>query len=179
MSAEIDAVTRWLNDIVIDLNLCPFAKREVLSNRVRFSLSGAESEKQLLEDLAFELRYLYDYDDVETTLLIHPSVLHDFADYNQFLDLADALIDQLNLRGELQIASFHPDYQFSGTNPDDAENYSNRSPLPLLHILREASLERVIEQHPDTEKIPARNIALLNQIGQQELSRRLQKCDDG
>jgi hypothetical protein len=179
LSTAIDAVTDWLNNVVIELNLCPFAKREVLSNRVRFSLSEANSEKQLLGDLAFELQYLCNHDTVETTLLIHPSVLQDFADYNQFLDLADVLINQLNLRGELQIASFHPDYQFAGTQSDDAENYSNRSPLPLLHILREASLENAIEQHPDTEQIPARNIALLNQIGQQELSRRLQKCNGG
>jgi hypothetical protein len=162
---------------VIDLNLCPFAKREVLRERVRFSLSTVESEERLLEELAFELQHLCDHDDFETTLLIHPNVLQDFSDYNQFLDLADALIDQLGLRGELQIASFHPDYQFSGTSPNDAENYSNRSPVPLLHILREASLEQVIEQHSDTEEIPTRNIRLLNQIGQRELSRRLQKCN--
>jgi hypothetical protein len=116
---------------------------------------------------------------VETTLLIHPKVLQDFYDYNQFLNYADDLLVEMGLEGVYQVASFHPDYQFSDTASDAAENYTNRSPYPLLHLLREASLERAIADTPDAAEIPARNINLMNSIGQDKLKALIQGCLKG
>jgi len=171
----INNVESWLSDIVIDLNLCPFAKREYIKKSIRFSVSPASSEQQLLQDLVIELALLNKKPNIETTLLIHPDVLQDFGDYNQFLDFADQIIEQMGMQGEFQIASFHPDYQFAGTEPNAAENYTNRSPYPLLHILRESSLEKAVELHGDTEQIPEDNIALMNILGATEMAKRLKQ----
>jgi hypothetical protein len=114
--------------LVVGLNLCPFAKRELVQNRVRFAVTDAVTEEQLLLDLQAELELLNSGEVVETTLLIHPKVLQDFYNYNQFLSHADSLLMEMGLVGVYQIASFHPDYQFGGTEPDDVENYTNRSP---------------------------------------------------
>lgn len=162
---HIKSVQQWLEKIVIGLNLCPFAKRELVKNRIRFKVSEAQSEEKLLEDLNAELELIFSNDSIETTLLIISNILQDFNDYNQFLDLADALIQQMDFEGEFQIASFHPDYQFADTEFDDVENYTNRSPYPILHILREASLEKAIDTYPDVENIPEKNIALLKSMG--------------
>ena len=126
------------------LNLCPFAKRELLANRVRFSVTQVATEEQLLAELQGELERLNSDDSIETTLLIHPEVLQDFYCYNQFLDYVDGLLREMALEGVYQVASFHPDYQFGGTEPDDAENYTNRSPYPILQLIREASLEKAV-----------------------------------
>ena len=147
------------------LNLCPFAKRELVKNRVRFSVTKAVTEEQLLVDLQAELELLNSDEAVETTLLIHPKVLQDFYNYNQFLSHADSLLAQMGLNGVYQIASFHPDYQFGGTEPDDVENYTNRSPYPMLHLIREENLERAIANFPESDRIPERNIALLKSLG--------------
>ena len=168
-SAAVLAVRRWVDDLVVGLNLCPFAKTELINERVRFVECPAESEVALLDALATELELLEATPAIETTLLIHPQVLQDFADYNQFLNEVDALLQGMQLDGVFQVASFHPDYQFGGTAVDDAENYTNRSPYPLLHILREASLERVIAAHPDTAEIPLRNVELMNSMGTAKL----------
>ena len=162
-------VRRWLESVVIELNLCPFAKRELINDRVRFEETDAVNEVQLLQALEAELEHLVGNTSIETTLLIHPRVLENFADYNQFLEMADGLLLQMELDGVFQIASFHPDYQFADTHPDDAENYTNRSPFPLLHILREESLARAIERTPDVDQIPLRNIRTMNELGTQEL----------
>lgn len=159
--------------MVVGYNLCPFAKRELMRNSVRFVVSDAETEEALLIDLQEELLRLVNEPAIETTLLIHPSVLADFHDFNNFLDLAEGALSQLELDGVIQIASFHPQYQFGGTKPDDAENYTNRSPYPVLHLLREESLEKAIERYPDTEEIPARNIALMEELGVEALQRLL------
>ena len=159
------SVKKWLENIVIGLNLCPFAKKELIKDRIRFIVTECTSDEALLMLLNAELEYIFANDDVETTLIIMPNYLLDFYDYNQFLDLADGLIQQMDFEGELQIASFHPDYQFADTKTDDVENYTNRSPYPILHILREASLEKAINSYPDVENIPERNIALLRQMG--------------
>jgi hypothetical protein len=172
----IGAVRRWLESVVIELNLCPFAKPELANDRVRFAVTDAASEEKLLMALESELELLQRDDSIETTLLIHPAVLEDFYDYNEFLNFADGLLVQMNLEGVFQIASFHPDYQFGGTDPDDAENYTNRSPYPILHILREESLEEVIADHPDTGHIPARNITKMNSLGHSRLQELLQNC---
>lgn len=158
---------RWLERAVIGLNLCPFAKAAYVKQRVHIAVSRATTAEQLLEDLAHELEDLRDADPAEreTTLLVHPLVLNDFLDYNDFLDTADAALEALELDGEIQVASFHPQYQFAGTEPADAENNSNRSPWPLLHLLREDSIEQAVESYPDVDAIPERNIAMLRELG--------------
>jgi uncharacterized protein len=165
----IEAVRHWVEVMVVGLNLCPFAKRELINERVRFIETQATSEEALLNFLTHELNLLVKDDSIETTLLIHPHVLQDFFDYNQFLDLVDALLKELNVEGVFQVASFHPDYQFGGTNLNAAENYTNRAPYPLLHIIREASLERAIDEYPDVNQIPERNVALMNEMGVSQL----------
>jgi uncharacterized protein len=174
----INPVRYWVINVVVGLNLCPFAKRELVKNQVRFSVTDAVTEEHLLETLKAELELLDHDEAIETTLLIHPNVLQEFYDYNQFLDLADSLLEQMDLVGVYQIASFHPDYQFGGTEPDDVENYSNRSPYPMLHLLREASLEQAIADYPDPEQIPERNIALLKSLGRDKMRALLQACFD-
>lgn len=165
----IRSVQNWVESFVVDLSLCPFAKGVLAENRVRFVVTGAATEEKLLTALQVELELLNRDLSIETTLLIHPSVLQDFYDYNQFLDSADQLLLQMNLEGVYQVASFHPDYQFDSTDPDDVENYTNRSPYPVLHLLREASLERALVEFPDADQIPARNIALMKSLGQDRL----------
>lgn len=172
----IEAVRLWVQRLVVDLNLCPFARRELVKNRVRFIVTDAQNEEQLLRALQVELEQLERDTAIETTLLIHPQVLQHFYDYNQFLDVADQLLVQMRLDGVYQIASFHPEYQFAGTAPDAAENYSNRSPYPLLHLLREDSLERAIASYPDVGQIPTRNIALMNSLGNDKLKALLDSC---
>jgi len=163
----ITATRRWLERAVIGLNLCPFAKAVHVKGQVRVVLSTATTADALLEDLAYELVWLdrADPEQTDTTLLVHPHVLGDFLDYNDFLDQADAAVDALGLEGEIQVASFHPDYQFAGSDPDDAGNCSNRSPYPTLHLLREASVERAVETYPDPDVIVERNLATLERLG--------------
>lgn len=172
----IGPVRYWVESLVIDLNLCPFAKRELVKNRVRFSVTEAVTEEQLLMDLQAELELLDSDETVETTLLIHPKVLQEFYDYNQFLSCADSLLAQMGLNGVYQIASFHPHYQFGGTAPDDVENYTNRSPYPMLHLIREESLERGIANYPDVDQIPERNIELVNSLGRDKMQALLLAC---
>lgn len=172
----IKSVQQWLDTVVVGLNLCPFAKRELDNHRVRLIVAEAETEEQLLDTLQAELELLSHDDSIETTLLIHPAVLTDFHEYNEFLAYADSLLEEMEFDGVYQIASFHPDYQFDGTEPDDVENYSNRSPWPILHILREASLERAIASHPGSDQIPEKNIALLKNLGRDKAHALLQSC---
>jgi hypothetical protein len=162
-------VRDWLERAVIGLNLCPFARAPYLQGRVRFQLSHATDEDALRDDLVQALRQLQaePAEQCETTLLIHPWVLGDFFAYNQFLEVADACVAGLGLEGELQVASFHPHYQFAGTRAQDVENCSNRSPYPILHLLREASIARVVEAIEDPDAIPARNIAMLRALGRE------------
>jgi hypothetical protein len=172
------SVARWLERVVVGLNLCPFAGKALLDQQVRLLPSIAETPEQLLRDLEQELIFLGDNDNWETSLLIHPQVLTDFYDYNQFLDLADGLVQQMDLEGVFQIASFHPHYQFAKTDPEDAENYSNRSPYPMLHILREASVERAVTEYTEVEDIPMRNLETLNLLGKEKLQAMWQACFD-
>lgn len=164
-NAVLAATRRWVSEVVIGLNLCPFARRELVNERIRFVATDANSEEALLMALQEELMHLDQHPEVETTLLVHPAVLADFMEYNDFLAAAEGLIEHLELDGIYQLASFHPDYQFGGTQPDDAENYTNRSPYPMLHLLREDSLERAIAGYPGTESIPEQNIDLMNRLG--------------
>lgn len=163
----IVATRRWLEQAVISLNLCPFARAPYIKNRVRLRVSLATDEGQLVADLAEELGLLAaaEPDDIETTLLIHPQVLQDFYDFNDFLEIADATLQALGLEGELQVASFHPDYQFADSAPDAIENCTNRSPFPTLHLLRESSIDRAVEAIEDTDEIYRRNIETLRGLG--------------
>jgi hypothetical protein len=163
----IAATKHWLEKAVIGLNLCPFAKAVHLKQQIRWALSPARDTEALLADLVRELQILAaaDPEQTDTTLLIHPQALTDFLDYNDFLDLADAVIEELGLDGVLQVASFHPDYQFEGTEPDDPANLSNRSPYPTLHLLREDSIERAVAAFPDAAEIYERNIETLQRLG--------------
>jgi len=163
----IKATREWLEKAVIGLNLCPFAGAAQSSGRIRYSVSAARSADELVADLAREASALIAADPqrVETTLLIHPGVLTDFLEYNDFLDLADATLQALGLAGELQVASFHPQYRFAGSGADDIENYTNRSPYPTLHLLREESVDRAVAAVPDTGVIIERNLMTLRRLG--------------
>ena len=171
----IAATRNWLEKAVIGLNLCPFAKAVYVKNQVRFVLSDATTPEALVEQLAEELLLLRDTpaEQIDTTLIIHPDVLTDFLDYNDFLDNADAAVEALDLGGILQVASFHPDYQFDGTHPDDPSNCTNRSPFPTLHLLREDSVERAVAAFPDPDVIVERNIATLDRLGAEGFKRLL------
>lgn len=167
--AIIALTQAWLEKAVIGLNLCPFAKAVYVKQQIRYVVSQATDTDALLTELKTELQFLQDSDpaEIDTTLLILPEVLDDFLDYNDFLDTADEAIEDLELDGEIQIASFHPDYQFAGTNADDIENYTNRSPYPILHLLREASIERAVEAFPEAEEIYEKNMETLRKLGLQ------------
>ena len=163
----IAATQRWLERAVIGLNLCPFAKAVQAKGQVRWVLSDAATPEALLEQLGAELLHLRDTpaDETDTTLIVHPQVLADFLDYNDFLDIADALVESLELDGVLQVASFHPHYQFAGSAPEDVENFTNRSPYPTLHLLREDSVSRAVAAFPDPEVIVERNVETLRELG--------------
>ncbi len=166
--ASVLAATRtWLERAVIGLNLCPFAKAVHVKQQIRYVVSQATEPEALLAELEAELRLLADADpeQVEMTLLVHPQVLQDFIDYNDFLDIADQALERMELDGELQIASFHPDYQFEGTAFDDIANFSNRSPYPTLHLLRESSIDAAVEAFPDAADIYEHNIETLENLG--------------
>ncbi len=182
MNDAIDPIAdtrRWLENIVIGLNLCPFAKAVYVKQQVRFVLSDATTPEALLEELAEELVLLRDTpaEQIDTTLIVHPEVLTDFLDYNDFLDNADAAIEALDLQGILQVASFHPQYQFAGVAPDDVSNYTNRAPYPTLHLLREDSVERAVAAFPDPDVIVERNIATLDELGVEGWTRLLGRGD--
>jgi len=175
-TAVVEATRKWVENVVVGYNLCPFAKRELVRDRVRFVVCEADNEDALLQALQTELLHLDDEPEIETTLLIHPHVLQDFALYNEFLGAADGLLTYLDMEGIYQIASFHPDYQFADTAPNAAENYTNRSPFPMLHLLREASLEAAIDSHPDVDGIPPHNIELMNKLGSEKMRGILVAC---
>jgi uncharacterized protein len=168
--SETAALTQtrvWLERAVIGLNLCPFAKAVHVKQQIRWVVSDASSTAALAQVLEHELALLRDADpaQIDTTLLIHPQVLHDFLDYNDFLDEADRLLQAMELDGVIQIASFHPQYQFAGTAADDVTNCTNRSPHPMLHLLREDSVARAVTATPDAAQIYERNMAALQQLG--------------
>lgn len=165
---EIIAVTRaWVDKAVIGLNLCPFAKAVQVRGQVRYVVSRADTPEALYEDLRRELDLLActDPEEVDTTLLIHPGVLTDFLEYNDFLDVADATVEELELDGHIQVASFHPAYRFAGTAEDDIGNATNRSPFPMLHLLREASIERAVAAIPEAADIYEKNLRTMENLG--------------
>jgi uncharacterized protein len=157
----------WIEQAVIGLNLCPFAKAVYAKDQIRYAVSDAETTAGLRDDLAQELHALAQADPgvIDTTLLIHPNVLTEFDDYNTFLDVVDATIKALDLAGVLQVATFHPGYRFAGTAPDDVTNNTNRSPYPMLHLLREASMDLAVAALPEARMIYQRNIETMRRLG--------------
>lgn len=167
---QVIAETRaWVDRAVIGLNLCPFAKAVQVKNQVSYVVSDVTDTEALLATLCEELHLLADAvpEQLETTLLIHPMVLNDFLDYNDFLEIADAAVEELGYGGVLQVASFHPQYQFAGTSVDDVTNATNRSPYPTLHLLREDSIDRAVAAFPDAETIYEANMRTLEKLGAQ------------
>lgn len=167
---ETELVRKWVEQAVLGLNLCPFAGEHWHAGRVRLTVTQATSEQELLEDLQAEFIRLDTTDPsvLETTLLIIPHLLQDFEDYNQFLEPVDQLLKQHGWTGRFQIASFHPGYQFAGTNLDAPENLTNRSPYPILHVLRESTVSRALSEHPDPDQIPTTNIATLRALSEDQ-----------
>ena len=157
----------WFERAVIGLNLCPFAKAVHVRGQIRWVECEAREPEALLATLVAELQTLAAADpaQIDTTVLVHPQVLTDFLDFNDFLDLADSALAELGLEGELQIASFHPAYRFEGTTDHDIANFTNRAPFPTLHLLREASIERAVQANPDAATIYERNIETLQALG--------------
>ncbi|MFL5243229.1 MAG: DUF1415 domain-containing protein [Gemmataceae bacterium] len=170
----------WISSLVIGLNLCPFAQRVFEGNKIKYVVSETSEEDVLLTELARELNALASVPvtAVETTLLIHPQVLTNFPDYNDFLGLAENLLADLRLSGIIQIASFHPDYQFAATPADAVENYTNRSPFPMLHLLREKSISEVAGDPDVLLEIPRRNIATLRRQGRKKILEKLKAIED-
>jgi hypothetical protein len=168
----------WIERTVIEYNLCPFARRPYEGEQVRYVVSEATDPEQLIADVQHELEHLRATDPqvIETTVLIHPWVLQDFLDYNDFLDVVDALLEQGGYAEEFQVASLHPDYQFAGTEADDAENYTNRSPYPVLHLLRIEGVAKVISGYPRPEAIPERNIEQMEKLGAEHMRAILDEC---
>jgi hypothetical protein len=157
----------WVRRAVIGLNLCPFARAVDAKDQIRYVFSDAADAETLLATLVVELQRLADTDPavVDTTMVIHPRVFGDFEDFNDFLELADAAVDDLDLAGVLQVASFHPRFQFADTEPDDITNATNRSPWPTLHLLREESVDRAVAAFPEAEAIFERNMETLDKLG--------------
>lgn len=165
----IDETRTWLTRAVIGLNLCPFAKAVHVKNQIRYRVSDATDPDALRQDLIEELTLLRDADpsQIDTTLLVHPAVLGDFYDFNDFLNVVDDVLIAMDLEGVIQVATFHPDYQFHGTEPDDIENFSNRSPYPTLHLLRESSIEQAVAAIPEAADIYENNMKTLRKLGRE------------
>ncbi len=160
----VDSVIRWFEQAVLGLNLCPFAHRPYQQSRIHFELTVARDDSSCLSDLYLYLRELDQHPEIETLIMICPYHLEHFADYNQFLSLADQLLDQEGWSGVYQIASFHPDYQFADAPAADKANWTNRSPYPLFHLIRESMVTEALQSHPDPQSIPERNIDTLRKL---------------
>lgn len=181
MNDAVIAETRaWVERAVIGLNLCPFAKAPQVKGQVRYVRSAATDTEALLADLVAELERLAEAapERIETTLLVHPGVLMDFEDFNDFLDIADGALAALDLEGVLQIASFHPDYRFADSAPDDIANATNRAPYPTLHLLREDSLDRAVAAFPAAEAIFEANIETMRRLGNEGWAALQRQCRD-
>jgi hypothetical protein len=173
--AIIESTRSWISSVVIELNLCPFAQRVFQADKIRYVVTAAQDETGLLQALADELQALASTPiaTAETTLLIHPHALGNFLDYNDFLDTAEQLLADLGFEGVIQIASFHPDYQFADTDPDAVENYTNRAPYPMLHLLREESISAIADDPDELLEIPQRNIDTLRRLGIEKMLEKL------
>ena len=179
--AVIATTRRWIADMVIGLNLCPFARRVFEADAIRYVVTDAEDGRALRQELTAELQRLVQAPiaQIETTLLIHPRALVSFSDYNDFLDVAEHLLRDLGLAGTVQLASFHPQYQFAGTEVDAVENYTNRSPFPMLHLLRAESFAAIAAADEELLEIPKRNIETLRRMGRAKILEKLKAILDG
>ncbi len=163
----VEKTKNWLEKVVIGLNLCPFAKHPFKSDKIRYVVFEKTDLNQLSELLVTELRLLSEADPVnlETTLIIVPKTLNDFEDYLNYVDFSEQLLEEFDFEGLIQVASFHPLYQFNGTKAEDVENYTNRSPYPMLHLLKESSVTWAVDNFPNVEEIPANNIKTMQELG--------------
>jgi hypothetical protein len=170
INAITEQVDQWLNDVVIGLNLCPFAAKPQRNKQIQIFVSEASQEEALLEDILLQLIELSNTEPkkLETTLVVVPNMLQDFWDYNFFIDWVEGLIKQQDWEGIFQVATFHPDYCFGGAEPEDDENLTNRSPYPVFHLIREESMEKVLKHYPDPESIPDTNIARVSALSEEE-----------
>ncbi|WP_274021857.1 DUF1415 domain-containing protein [Vibrio parahaemolyticus] len=173
-NTDINAITQqvdqWLIDVVIGLNLCPFAAKPQRNKQIKVFVSEATQEEALLEDILLQLIELSttEPEKLETTLVVVPNMLQDFWDYNFCIDWVEGLIKQQDWEGIFQVATFHPDYCFGGAAPEDDENLTNRSPYPIFHLIREESMEKVLKHYPDPESIPDTNIARVSALSEEE-----------
>ncbi|UTZ37329.1 DUF1415 domain-containing protein [Vibrio campbellii] len=170
INAITEQVNQWLNDVVIGLNLCPFAAKPQRNKQIKIFVSEASQEEALLEDILLQLIELSNTEPekLETTLVVVPNMLQDFWDYNFFIDWVEGLIKKQDWEGIFQVATFHPDYCFGGAEPEDDENLTNRSPYPVFHLIREESMEKVLKHYPDPESIPDTNIARVSALSEEE-----------
>ena len=170
IKAITEQVNQWLNDVVIGLNLCPFAAKPQRNKQIKIFVSEASQEEALLEDILLQLIELSstEPEKLETTLVVVTNMLQDFWDYNFFIDWVEGLIKQQDWEGIFQVATFHPDYCFGGAEPEDDENLTNRSPYPVFHLIREESMEKVLKHYPDPESIPDTNIARVSALSEEE-----------
>ncbi len=169
----IQQTKNWVEEIVIGLNLCPFAAQPFQNNRIEYTVVNGDSTEQHLQQLADGFRLLDDTPDIETSLLIYTEAYQIFDDYLDWLDYANHLLDDLNYTGSYQLASFHPNYRFAGSTKNDASNFTNRSPWPMLHLIREHSLETALANYPDIEQVPKNNIKKLQEIGYAAMQKKL------
>ncbi len=172
----IDHTKKWLSDVIIGHGFCPFAKREYDLGRIHYAVIEVSDTQSQLEQIIAHCSALDNDAERETSLLIFPTALSDFEEYLDLLEIANALLSDQGYEGIYQLASFHPDYCFDGVSPDDPSHYTNRSPYPMLHILREASVEAVLKTHPNPEIIPERNIQLTQELGLKIMQDALAAC---
>lgn len=175
-STIITQTKHWISSFIIQHTICPFAKREYDNNRIHYEVVNEQSLENQLESLMVASEQLNSDKTIETSLLILPKGLSSFDDYLDFLTLANELMHKQGYEGVYQLASFHPDYCFDGVDENDASNYTNRSPYPMLHLIREDSLEEVLKKHSNPENIPARNIEYLRELGCEKAQQILKKC---
>lgn len=171
-SQVIKTVQNWVEEFIIGYNICPFAKKVFVTLRIKYILNTSTNDEQILQAFLKELQWLSTTDskEIDTTLFILTNAFLDFEHYLNFIHIIEVMIEQLDYEGVFQVATFHPNYQFEGTQPTDAENFTNRAPFPIIHILREESVEKAIENYPNPEAIPERNIDLMNKMGAEKLN---------
>ena len=173
---QITETKKWLETVVIAHNICPFAKRVFDDGKIHFHVETSMDVATCLENLLDECARLDENEAIETTLLIYANAFANFDDYLDFVEIAQALLEAEDYEGIYQLASFHPNYCFEGSNENDAANYTNRSPYPMLHLLRESSLEKALENYPNPEDIPENNIKLTRELGLEKMRDTLEAC---
>ncbi|MCK5002880.1 MAG: DUF1415 domain-containing protein [Gammaproteobacteria bacterium] len=174
--AIIDQTQCWVKNVIIGHDFCPFAKRELERESIRFSVNRSTDLESALQAVIDECVHLDNNDATETTLLMFAEAFKSFDDYLELVELGQALLDDQGYEGTYQLASFHPDYCFADAEQNDAANYTNRSPYPMLHLIREASLEQALKHHSDPESIPERNVEYARELGLEEMKRQLEAC---